>query len=260
MRFDDPATARTYAGRQVDATWEQWCRRVLDPAGKDVVDIGCGGGIYSRGFRRCGAKTVTGVDASLQYVRESQKDHPGLRFIHAPCEDTGLPDTSVDLVFERALIHHLDRAQQVANAHEMHRLLRAGGTAVVQDRTIEDVRTPSDDHWIRRELLTMFPRLLEIERARRPDRAAYRRILRNAGFAAVEIQSVIEVRRIYAGWNDLEQEILSRKGKSILFELADDELAAYCRRLAHLAGNHELIERDPWTVWIASKQPRYVEL
>ena len=47
--------------------------------------------------------------------------------------------------------------------------------------------------------------------------------------------------------------MLARKGKSILYELSDTELAAYCRRLSVLAETYELVKRDPWTVWIAIK-------
>jgi 2-polyprenyl-3-methyl-5-hydroxy-6-metoxy-1,4-benzoquinol methylase len=47
-------------------------RRIVDPAGKRVADIGCGGGIYSQAWHALGADVA-----------------------------------SKNVIFERALIHHL---------------------------------------------------------------------------------------------------------------------------------------------------------
>src|SRR6476661_9744431 len=71
MQFASPVTARTYSDRAVDRSWSEWAAENLMPAGKDVVDIGCGGGIYSRGFAALGARSVIGVDKTAQYVAEA---------------------------------------------------------------------------------------------------------------------------------------------------------------------------------------------
>ncbi len=254
MKFQAPSTSGTYANRYVAPSWEAWCRETLQPAGKDVIDIGCGGGIYSEGFIRCGARSVTGVDFSLQYIQKASKTYPQVNFVNAPCEQTGLEDKSCDIIFERALIHHLDNKQKSDNIHEMMRILRTGGTTIIQDRTIEDVLSASDEHWIRRELMQTFPRLVEFEQARRPSRAEYAELLQVAGFKETDIISYAEIRRIYKDWDELENEILTRKGKSILFELSDTELNHYIQRLARLAKSYPLVEKDLWTVWIAKKE------
>ena len=72
MNFHSPDTRRTYSERSVDEGWRAWCRQYLAPEHKDVVDIGCGGGIYSLGFISLGARTVTGVDSSAQYLEEAR--------------------------------------------------------------------------------------------------------------------------------------------------------------------------------------------
>jgi 2-polyprenyl-3-methyl-5-hydroxy-6-metoxy-1,4-benzoquinol methylase len=73
MQFASPATARTYSDRIVDASWSEWAARHLMPAGKDVIDIGCGGGIYSSGFAALGARSVIGIDRSEQYIDEARQ-------------------------------------------------------------------------------------------------------------------------------------------------------------------------------------------
>jgi len=77
--------------------------------------------------------------------------------------------------------------------------------------------------------------------------------LTDTGFREVRELQYDEVRRRYASFDDLRAEIRSRKGKSILFELTDAELDSYCERLEDRARDHDLIERDPWTVWLARK-------
>ena len=224
--------------------------------GKDVVDIGCGGGIYSRGFAALNARSVIGIDSSPQYIAEAGAgalDAGRLTFRLGTAADTALADESADLVFERALIHHLTTEEKIANAGEARRLLRSDGMLVVQDRTLEDVQASEPRYWIRATLFETFPRLLEFERARRPSRQHYAALLEKAGFGSVRQCSFDEVRRTYDSFAQLGDEIRSRKGKSILFQLSDEELEVYCDRLRSKAEDHPLIERDPWTVWLASK-------
>jgi hypothetical protein len=106
---------------------------------------------------------------------------------------------------------------------------------------------------MRATLFEVFPRLVDFERRRRPARQAYRDVLIGSGFRSVRELRYDEVRRTYASLSALRSEILSRKGKSILFELSDAELETYCRRLEEKAAGRPLVERDPWTVWLATK-------
>jgi ubiquinone/menaquinone biosynthesis C-methylase UbiE len=256
MQFASPAAARAYSDRAVDPSWNEWAVQNLMPAGKDVVDIGCGGGIYSFGFAALGARSVIGIDKSPQYVDEArQRVSPSdaIAFRSGDAEDTQLPDASADIVFERAVIHHLSTEQMARNATEARRLLRDHGVFAVQDRTIEDVESDDPQHWIRATLFEVFPRLLDVERSRRPSRQAYSRLLTGAGFRNVRELRYDEVRRRYVSFDELKGEILTRKGKSILFELNDAELELYCRRLEVKTRDHPLIERDVWTLWLARK-------
>ena len=256
MQFASPATARTYSDREVDSSWRDWAVENLMPAGKDVIDIGCGGGIYSFAFAALGARSVIGIDQSRQYIDEAkQRVSPSdaITFCSGTAEDTQLPEGSADIVFERAVIHHMTEEQKARNAAGARRLLRDGGLFAVQDRTIEDVQSSDPQHWIRATLLDAFPRLLDSERRRRPSKERYRNLLIGAGFGEVQELQYDEVRQRYVSFDQLRSEILLRKGKSILFELSDAELELYCRRLEEKVTDRPLIERDPWTVWLATK-------
>jgi SAM-dependent methyltransferase len=256
MKFDDPITRRTYSDRTVDASWKAWCEAELSPAGKDVADIGCGGGIYSLGFSSLGARSVVGIDSSAQYIAEAREAAAGranVEFRRGTASATGLPDACADLVFERALIHHLAEPEQRENAREARRTLRAGGRLIVQDRTFENVLSADPEFWIRGTLFEVFPRLLDMERARRPSAGRYADLLREAGFGTVTVQPYSEVRRRYGSFDELRADILARKGRSVLFELTDAELRLYCEALEQKARTRALVESDAWTLWVAER-------
>ncbi|MGK0169183.1 MAG: ubiquinone/menaquinone biosynthesis C-methylase UbiE, partial [Gammaproteobacteria bacterium] len=243
-----------YGDRHVHQAWRTWSAQYLAPAGKDVVDIGCGAGIYAGGFARMGARAVTGVDITEQYLLEAKAQYaqtPNMSFVLGTANATGLASACADIVFQRAVIHHLNDTEQLASARENFRVLRAGGVCAIQDRTLEDVKATDPAYWIRATLFEVFPQLVQFEATRRPVTERYSAHLTVAGFHDIEIVSVPEVRRVYGTFESLESEILSRKGKSILFELSDTELRRYCDVLAQRAPAHDLREVDPWTVWIA---------
>jgi ubiquinone/menaquinone biosynthesis C-methylase UbiE len=254
MDFDAPKTGRSYSDRIANESWSHWCEQHLNPVGRDIVDIGCGGGIYSRAFVDLGAASVTGIDGSSQYINEARVAHAGapkVSFVHGSASCSGLASACADVVFCRALIHHLSAGEQRDGALEMRRLLRPGGLCAVQDRTAEDVESSDPAYWIRSSLFTLFPHLLEYERGRRPQRQDYAGILATAGFTTVRVVSFVETRKRYASFAELETEIMTRKGKSILFELSDAELKIYCAYLKDHAKGRATEEVDPWTIWIA---------
>ncbi len=149
----------TYAGRSADAGWADAMRRIVDPARKRVADIGCGGGIYSRAWHELGADVV-GVDFSEQMVaaaREQAADLSQIAFQQGDATATGLPAASRDIVFERALIHHLKDYK--ACFAEARRVLVPGGSLIVQDRTPDDIRLPGSPEHVRGYFFERFPPL-----------------------------------------------------------------------------------------------------
>ena len=141
--FADPANQRAYSGRVADSTWSRAIRDLGTPDGAVVIDIGCGGGTYTRAWSELGARRVIGVDSSAPLLDAAREDHgpvPGVELRQGDAADTGLPSGEADVVFERALVHHIaDLAPMVTEAP---RLLRPGGTYLVQDRTPDDVALP----------------------------------------------------------------------------------------------------------------------
>jgi SAM-dependent methyltransferase len=242
------------AGRPADAGWAEAMRRIVDPRAKSVADIGCGGGIYSRAWRAMGAGAVVGVDFSAEMVGAAREQATGdarLSFRQGDAAASGLPSGSVDIVFERALIHHL--ADYRSCFGEAHRVLVRRGMLIVQDRTPADIDLPGSAEHIRGYFFERFPRLRAVELARRPTEAAVRTALTAAGFHDVDSMVLWEVRKRHDDRDRLRQDLLARTGRSILHDLDDHELGELVAYItARLPDSGAIVEKDRWTVWKAT--------
>lgn len=101
--------------------------------GRDVLDVGCGGGVEVVRFARGGARTV-GVDLSEQAagLTRANLSQQGLKAGVATADGERLPfpDSSFDFVYAHGVIQYAaDDAKVVA---ECHRVLRPGGTVMFQ--------------------------------------------------------------------------------------------------------------------------------
>jgi len=251
--FHAEANRTAYAGRHASPGWSDVVRGIVDPVGKRVVDVGCGGGIYSLGWHELGAVSVVGVDFSEQMVAAAREQAIGLSdlsFHLGEATATGLPSHSADIVFARALIHHLPGYD--ACFAEARRVLAPGGVLIVQDRTPEDVALPGAADHLRGYFFECFPRLLDVENARRPSDAAVRGALSATGFRVIEGRPLWEVRKTHDTAEHLRRDLAARTGRSILHELDDRQLETLIGFIeARLPAKSPIVERDRWTLWSA---------
>jgi ubiquinone/menaquinone biosynthesis C-methylase UbiE len=249
--FHDPRNAHTYDTRAADPSWVAVITETVSPEGKRVLDIGCGGGVYSRALAELGAASVTGVDFSaalLDSARALCADLPQVAFQQGDALATSLPEASADLVYERALLHHL--VDLPACAAEAYRLLAPGGLYLAQDRTPGDIKVPATPEHLRAYFHERYPRLLAIELRRRPRSEDVLAALTAAGFTQIETRNFWETRRVYATFDELADDLRHRVDRSILHELSDVELAdliAYIGERLSEAGPYPDASR--WTLW-----------
>ena len=203
-----------------------------------------------------GAEQITCIDSSevmLSDARSMLKAQNNASFVLGDALHTTVADQQFDVVLERALIHHLTPTDLEACFIEAFRILKPGGTFIVQDRTPEDCLLPGSQNNIRGHFFTRYPRLAQQEVARRHDSATVINTLNKAGFRVIHKQQLWETRQIYTDIAALEDDLRARTGRSILYELNDDELnnlVMYIRR--QLDGdNQSIIEKDRWTIWSA---------
>jgi 2-polyprenyl-6-hydroxyphenyl methylase/3-demethylubiquinone-9 3-methyltransferase len=103
----------------------------VDPAGKTVVDIGCGGGLFAEEFARLGANVI-GVDPSASSL-DTARSHAaaaGLRIDYRAGTGEHLPldDASVDIACCVDVLEHVNDLDAVIA--ETARVLRPGGVYV----------------------------------------------------------------------------------------------------------------------------------
>ncbi len=112
-----------------------YLRRILterlgvDPAGLEVLDVGCGGGLLAEEFAALGAR-VTGVDPSVDSlaVARTHARESGLAidYREGVGEQLPLADSSFDAVYCCDVLEHVDDVGRTVR--EIARVLRPGGT------------------------------------------------------------------------------------------------------------------------------------
>ena len=134
------------AGIAGDSSLRQSYHRVLKSALPElperIVDLGSSAGRSTFTLQETFPNAqLTGVELSPYFVavaqymdqqREHSANHP-VRWVHAPAEATGLPDSSVDLVSACLVFHELPLSAANEIMAEAYRLLRPGGHFAIMD-------------------------------------------------------------------------------------------------------------------------------
>ncbi|WP_046721001.1 class I SAM-dependent methyltransferase [Heyndrickxia coagulans] len=253
--FHSKQNRLTYTTRVADRSWIDMMKSLLTVEHiSNALDIGCGGGIYSKALADMGVQTVIGIDFSepiLEGAKENCKDYKNISFQLGNAYDTGLESQGFQLVIERALIHHLRDLH--ACFKEAHRLLKDGGVFIIQDRTPDDCLLEGDNTNIRGYLFELFPKLIEKDIKRRHSSQTVIDALQEAGFKKIEEVKLWEIRKVHENKAQLLKDISERTGRSILYELDDQELsllADYVQKKVTKENN--IVEKDRWTIWKAT--------
>ncbi|MFD0829893.1 class I SAM-dependent methyltransferase [Neobacillus sp. M.A.Huq-85] len=228
---------------------------LADVSRKIAVDIGAGGGIYSIALAELGAARVIGVDISENMIagaKENCREYPQISFQVGTASESNLPSGTVDVLLERALIHHLKDHQLSECFTEAKRILNKNGVFIIQDRTFEDCSLAGSNEHIRGYFFEFYPDLLKMDIARRHSADTINSYLTEAGFQHVEVLSFWENRKTYNTLDELKQEIILRKGRSILFELNDEQVQILADDIGErVTKSFPLVEKERWTIWFA---------
>ncbi|MDG5785995.1 class I SAM-dependent methyltransferase [Evansella sp. AB-P1] len=256
INFHHDKNRLSYASRQVDSSWKDRIKALVPVENIErAVDIGCGGGIYSRALSEMGIKSITAVDYSqtiLDSAKERNKEYDQITFKYGIAHETGLPSEQFDLLLERAVIHHLEDLN--AAFKEAHRLLKYDGYLIIQDRTKEDCLLDGSDEHIRGYFFSRFPKLIEYETKRRHSSKKVISALKELGFMEIEEIKLWEVRKIHKTKEAFLEDIRGRTGRSILHHLNESELENLISYLDTVIRNYDsIVEKDRWTIWKAVK-------
>jgi ubiquinone/menaquinone biosynthesis C-methylase UbiE len=257
INFHDKKNRMTYTTRTADENWVNLIREDLDVSDKLVVDMGCGGGIYTKALSGMGARHVTGIDFSEEMLKGASENCKGIAnvtFLLGNANSSNLPKQQFDIILERALIHHLSDLD--ACFKEANRILKKNGTLIIQDRTPKDCLLPGDVNHIRGYFFEKYPKLIDQEISRRHDSSKVKIALEANDFKLVKEVQHWETRCTYNNLELLLDDLLLRSGRSILHELTDGELQELGLFVKNMLGEitPPIIEKDSWTIWLAIKQ------
>jgi SAM-dependent methyltransferase len=121
--------------------------RLVAPAGKDVVDVGCGGGALVRELAAAGARPI-GIEISEEQLASARARDEGEvkgeggpaargRYLVGRAEALPLDDASVDLVVFMRSLHHVPPEHLDAGLREARRVLRPDGAVYVAEPLAE---------------------------------------------------------------------------------------------------------------------------
>lgn len=196
------------------------------------------------------------MDFSSEMLKGAKEYCNGLdniTFIQGSALETNLEAETIDILLERALIHHIVDLELCFE--EANRILKTNGIYIVQDRTPEDCSLAGSTTHIRGYFFEKYPRLIEKETKRRYSSEQVISILNQKGFNLIEEIQIWETRKIYKEFDQLKSDLLNRTGRSILHEISDNELEELVDYIEErIEIQKEIKEEDRWTVWIAEKQ------
>lgn len=102
----------------------------VDPAALDVLDIGCGIGNYHP-YLADVVGSISGVDVSASCLATAAERHPEVRYRAYDGLRLPFADATFDVAYTICVVHHVPPAQWQAFAHEMRRVLKPGGLALI---------------------------------------------------------------------------------------------------------------------------------
>jgi ubiquinone/menaquinone biosynthesis C-methylase UbiE len=157
--------------------------------GTAAAEVGCGPGFVTGALAELVAPgPALGIDMSAELLKIARSvvepEHDNLSFVDGNAAATGLPDHSIDFMYNRLLYQHLDAP--VVALHEAKRVLRPGGRVCVVD---------VDDAWLTLEpSCEAFDLLIKAAYDGQTRRGGDRRIgrklpqlMRQAGFSPVTV-------------------------------------------------------------------------
>jgi len=108
--------------------------RLVEPYGKNVLDVGCGGGGLARDLSARGAQVI-GLDISEQQLADAiaHDGRSGARYLVGSAQGLPLEDGSTDVVVFMRSLHHVPASDLGLALREACRVLRPGGAVYVAE-------------------------------------------------------------------------------------------------------------------------------
>jgi SAM-dependent methyltransferase len=108
--------------------------RLVDPHGREVVDIGCGAGALARALAVAGARVVALEISEEQLAPALAGDGgSGVQYVVGRAQALPLEDTAVDIAVFMRTLHHVPVEDMTQALKEARRVVLPGGTVYVAE-------------------------------------------------------------------------------------------------------------------------------
>ncbi len=123
-------------------SYHQILKETLPSAPHSIIDMGASAGRSTFALQETfPAAQLIGVDLSAYFLtvarhaeaQQVDQNKPSIRWVHAAAEDTGLPDSSAELVSACLVFHELPTSAAQDILAEAYRLVRPGGYLAIMD-------------------------------------------------------------------------------------------------------------------------------
>ncbi|MEQ8246183.1 MAG: methyltransferase domain-containing protein [Alphaproteobacteria bacterium] len=247
MDYDKTEIATTYdRGRALDADmakiWLQTVAGYVDHTTvRNILDLGCGTGRFSKLLSTFFNAEVVGVDPSHKMLSiAEEKASPRVRFERGAAESIPAADAAFDLVTLSMVFHHI--VDHASGARECARVLRPGGHIVIRNSTVDRLT----DFPYR----PFFPTFDEIASARLPHRRDIEMTFLDVGFTLVHHDAIAH--RLAVDWPEYAEKIALR-ADSLLAAMPDDAFEAGVAALRHHAKSSEGQVTMPVDIFVFQK-------
>jgi SAM-dependent methyltransferase len=107
-------------------------RRLGDPAGLSVLDVGCGTGQTDR-FLAPAIGSLHGADISGRSIERAREANPGVDYRVYGGDTLPFDDNELDLSFSINVFHHIEPGDRAAVVAELGRVVRPGGLVAIAE-------------------------------------------------------------------------------------------------------------------------------
>ena len=92
---------------------------------KDVLDLGCGSGVFTKKVYSMGTKSMVGLDISEGLINIAKKENPRIKFYIGNASKTPFKNSQFDLITSSLMIQYLKNLEPAFK--EVSRILKKGG-------------------------------------------------------------------------------------------------------------------------------------
>jgi ubiquinone/menaquinone biosynthesis C-methylase UbiE len=217
---------------------------------RTIADLGCGTGRFTSLLAESFPARVYGIEPSGKMLSQARENisSPTTVFLRGTAEEIPLSDNTIDMVLLSMVYHHIQEKNKAVS--ELTRILKSRGYVCIRTSTRQMLGTYP---WLR-----FFPKAMETELRRAPDRNELVAFFRHNGF---DLAAHVEVTQLFSKDHMEYLEKIAARGLSSLQMISDEDfergladLEEFCRNQGSGSAVYEEIDFFVFGIGIGAAQ------